>query len=647
MQMTLKTYILAGIVGLVVVGAVTAGIVIAVTGDDERTFRVGETDFEMDGRKFQYVAGSFHYFRAFRDTWKDKLTVMKSAGLNVIDTYVEWATHQPEPNIYEWEEFADLPYFLDLCQELGLYVILRPGPYICAERDNGGLPYWLFSQYPGIRVRTSDPNYLAAVSTWYEVLFAKIDPYLYGKGGNIIMVQVENEYGVFPACDKNYMSWLKNETEKYVGDSAVLFTVDIPNEHFECGITEGAFVTTDFGIDRIDEIESIWALVRRHQPTGPLVNSEFYPGWLTHWQEDNQRRDGDEVANVLRRMLQDGASVNFYMYFGGTNFGFTAGANDWGIGTYEADLTSYDYDAPMDEAGNPTMKLLKIRNVIGEFFTLPTTPVPEAKVGRAYPDIALHPVAKLFSPEGQFLIENTRVGSELQTFESLRQMSGLVLYETNLPKIWIDPTVLTINGLADRALVYQDDLLVGCLSRGNAVNKLPLNPGSGSRLKILVENQGRVNFNKLDDIKGILDNVTIQQRQGELEELRTWDISGYPLTNRASMNEFIQNVRTNTVALPNKNGVLTDGPVFFLGTLTVTADNIGDTYLDTTSWGKGVLYVNGFNLGRYWPVVGPQITLYIPESLLRVGANTIMMLEYQKAPIPTMVSFKSYSLLDG
>ncbi|XP_055710052.1 beta-galactosidase-like isoform X2 [Phlebotomus papatasi] len=613
----------------------------------KRTFRVGETDFEMDGSKFQYVAGSFHYFRAFRDTWEDKLTVMKSTGLNVIDTYVEWATHEPEPNMYEWDDFADLPYFLELTQKLGLYVILRPGPYICAERDNGGLPYWLFSQYPGIRVRTSDENYLNAVRSWYEVLFTKIDPYLYGKGGNIIMVQVENEYGVFEACDKNYMSWLKNETEKYVGDSAVLFTVDIPNERFECGITEGAFVTTDFGIDRVDEMESIWQLVRRHQPTGPLVNSEFYPGWLTHWQEDNQRRDADEVANVLRRMLQDGASVNFYMFFGGTNFGFTAGANAWGIGGYQADITSYDYDAPMDEAGNPTMKLIKIRNVIGEFFTLPTIEVPEVKVGRAYPDLALHPVAKLFSPDGQFLVQNTRIGSELETFESLRQMSGLILYEANLPKIRIDPSVLTVNGLADRAHVYQDNHFVGCLSRENAITRLPINPGTGSRIRILVENQGRINFDKLDDIKGILGNVTVQQRLGEEEELRNWDISGYPLSNRASMNEFVQRVEGKTVPLPNQNGVLTEGPVFFLGNLRLTADNIGDTYLDPSGWGKGVLYVNGFNLGRYWPVAGPQITMYVPQSILRVGDNSILLLEYQKAPMPTMVSFKSQSFLDG
>ncbi|GAB0088675.1 hypothetical protein DMENIID0001_031380 [Sergentomyia squamirostris] len=646
-QITRKTYVISAVVGLVVIAAVTTGIVIAVTGDDERTFTVGEADFQMDGRPFRYVAGSFHYFRAFRDTWEHKLTVMKAAGLNVIDTYVEWATHQPEPSIYEWEEFADLPYFLELTQKLGLYVILRPGPYICAERDNGGLPYWLFSQYPGIRVRTSDPNYLAAVAQWYEVLFAKVDPYLYGKGGNIIMVQVENEYGVFEACDKNYMAWLKNETEKYVGDSAVLFTVDIPNDRFECGITEGAFITTDFGIDQVNRMDEIWALVRKHQPTGPLVNSEFYPGWLTHWQEENQRRDGDEVANVLRRMLSDGANVNFYMFFGGTNFGFTAGANDWGIGEYQADLTSYDYDAPMDEAGNPTIKLVKIRNVIKEFFTLPPIPDPEAIVGQAYPSIALHPVAKLFSSEGEFLIQTIRTSTELMTFEDLRQMSGLVLYETTLPKIFIDPTVVTVNGLADRALVYQGNHYVGCLSRENAVNKLPLNPGTGSRLRILVENQGRINFHKLDDIKGILANVTVQQRGGVNEELRNWDISGYPLADKSFMNEFIQRVVRNTVTLPNKDGVLTDGPVFFLGTLRVTEDNIADTYLDPTGWGKGILYVNGFNLGRYWPTVGPQITLYVPKSVLRVGDNTVMLMEFQKAPIPTMISFRSQSSLDG
>lgn len=211
---------------------------------------VGDTDFLKDGEKFQYVAGSFHYFRALRDTWREKLEMMKATGLTAVDIYVEWALHNPKPGVYNWEGLADLEYFMDLTKELDLLVIFRPGPYICAERDNGGLPYWLFTKYPGIKVRTNDPNYIAEVRTWYDVLFAKITPYLYGRGGNIIMVQVENEYGVFEACDNDYMVWLRDETKKHVNEDAVLFTVDIPNERFGCGVVEGVFATTDFGAER-------------------------------------------------------------------------------------------------------------------------------------------------------------------------------------------------------------------------------------------------------------------------------------------------------------------------------------------------------------------------------------------------------------
>lgn len=277
--------------------------------------------------------------------------------------------HNPKDTIYVWEGIADIERFIKLATDEGLFIILRPGPYICAEIDNGGLPYWLATKYPDIQVRTDDPYFFYEVKIWYKALMEKIQNNFYGNGGNIIMVQVENEYGAMKICNKKYKEFLRNETEKYTLDDALLFTTDRPlDNELRCGHIEGVFATTDFGIANENEVAYNFKRLREIQPTGPLVNSEFYTGWLTHWQEPNARRSGFELATTLRTMLAEpyNANVNFYMFFGGTNFGFWAGANDWGIGKYMADITSYDYDAPLDETGDPTPKYYILSSVISE-----------------------------------------------------------------------------------------------------------------------------------------------------------------------------------------------------------------------------------------------------------------------------------------
>lgn len=477
----------------------------------------------------------------------------------------------------------------------------------------------------------------------------RLESYLYGNGGNIIMVQIENEYGVYHECDANYLIWLRDETIKHVGDKAVIFTTDIPNDRITCGKIPDVFATIDFGIDRAHEMDDLWKIQRSVQPKGPLVNSEFYPGWLTHWQEENQRRDGDLVADTLRRMLVAGASVNFYMFFGGTNFGFTAGANDWGVGLYKADLTSYDYDAPMDEAGDPTEKFRKIRAVIDELLP-PKNPIaiPEIAPKMKLSDLVLQPVEALLSESGRASLGSKPVKSARPlSFEELDQFSGLVLYETTLPRLVIDPSQLTVNGLRDRAFVYIDQMFVGTLSRENAIKTLPINAGIGSRLQILVENQGRINFNVGNDTKGIFGDVTIQLYDGVLHKLADWDITGFPLE---ELNSFLsKSTNCNKRLIVNPRGLMTEGPVLYFTEFTIDKEtkDIHDTYLDPTGWGKGVLYVNGFNLGRYWPLVGPQITVYVPKDLLKTGKNTIAMLEYQKSAAGGVVKFDDKAKLDG
>ncbi|KAJ6646250.1 Beta-galactosidase [Pseudolycoriella hygida] len=640
--------------------------IICVSPQQQRTFRVDyENDkFLLNGQDFQYVAGSFHYFRTVPEVWPARIKTMRQAGLNVLDTYVEWALHNPQDGVYDFSGIANLTRFLDVAVAEGLLVILRPGPYICAERDNGGVPYWLFTKYPNIKLRTKDTNYLKEVEIWYANLMPQLVPYMYENGGPIIMVQVENEYSSYYACDREYMNWLRDETEKYVQKKAVLFTVDIPTTpgQMRCGTADDVFATTDFGIEvGENEMDSVWDKLREIQPKGPLVNSEFYPGWLTHWHDKNQRRDGERGANVIKRMLEAGASVNIYMFFGGTNFGFTAGANGplvgGYLGEYTADITSYDYDAVMDEAGDPNefgSKYQKYQAVITQFFNITPETVTRAPK-MVLPSVRLNPKGYLISEKGKNYLgkdvdgKNKTVTSQRPlSFETLDQFSGFVLYETELPILELDPTEIVVNTLHDRALVYVNQEYVGCLSRENNISSLAVHPGLGNKLQILVENQGRINYNVTDDFKGILGSVTISQRSGVPLELLRWTMTGFPLTNYAHIGDFLKDKNTENVRI-SPNGMLTGGPVIFHAEFQVTADEIYDTYLDVSGWGKGILYINGFNLGRYWPSVGPQITMYVPGNILKRGTNDMVIIELQRLSPRNnyYVRFVNESILDG
>ncbi|XP_064554133.1 beta-galactosidase [Drosophila montana] len=649
---------------LILIIALTVGLCVGLSGDrsgvseDVPVFSIDHqaNTFILNGQPFRYVSGSFHYFRALPDAWRNRLRTMRAAGLNALDTYVEWSLHNPHDGEYNWEGIADVVKFLEIAQEEDFYIILRPGPYICAERDNGGLPHWLFTKYPDIKVRTNDPNYTAEVGKWYEQLMPRLKHLFIGNGGKIIMVQVENEYGAFNACDHDYLNWLRDETDKYVENKALMFTVDIPNERMHCGKIDNVFATTDFGIDRVYEIDNIWKLLRGVQPTGPLVNSEFYPGWLTHWQETNQRRDGQEVASALKTILSYNASVNLYMFFGGTNFGFTAGANydlDGSFG-YTADITSYDYDAVMDEAGGVTQKYELVKQVIGEVLELPDINLNPAK-RLAYGKVELTPALELLSAEGRAaLSKGTPVTSDKpKSFEELDQYSGLLLYETTLPSFDLDPTLLQVNDLRDRAHVFVDQQLVGTLSREARIYSLPLSKGWGSTLQLLVENQGRVNYDRANDTKGIFGQVTLQLHNGGALPLDNWTTTGYPLEAYTVEAWRQKQTEMNAALEPTiaQQRLLRSGPILYTGSFQVS--EVGDTYLNVAGWGKGVAYVNGFNLGRYWPLAGPQITLYVPNELLKVGQNSLVLLEYQRcnktvngAELPA-VQFDAVAQLDG
>ncbi|VVC31544.1 Glycoside hydrolase superfamily,Beta-galactosidase 1-like,Glycoside hydrolase, family [Cinara cedri] len=608
---------------------------------NERTFIIDyeKNEFLKDGQVFRYVSGSLHYFRVPQQYWKDRIQKYKAAGLNAITTYVEWSLHEPYPGIYNFEGIADLEYFLKLIKDENMYLLLRPGPYICAERDFGGFPYWLLNVTPKNSLRTNNLSYTKYVSKWFSVLMPKIQPYLYGNGGNIIMVQVENEYGSYYACDSEYKLWLRDLFRSYVQNNAVLYTTDGCGESYvHCGSIPEVYATVDFGIG--SNASECFNFTKMVQNGGPLVNSEFYPGWLSHWQEPLAVVPSNDVVNQVKIMLAMNASFNFYMFHGGTNFGFTSGANTndtkSSVG-YLAQLTSYDYNAPLDEAGDPTEKYFKIKHALKKANYLDTnyiSPIPAPK--GAYGKFNLQPLVSIFEKAAQRI--KPVVSMVPLPFEDMDINTGFVIYETSLKNIQMNhtnPIILNVTSVRDRAIIYLDQLQVGIMSRlkGNTTISLNIN-NSIQTLSILVENQGRINYGDfLEDRKGISGTVSLGD-----QVLSPWKMIAYPLNETAWFSSIT----------PSKNVQL---PAFYK-TQFMLPENYStclDTYLDTSGWTKGVAFLNEINLGRYWPIGGPQVTLYVPAAFLKPppSINTLVMLELENAPQDLAVQFIDYPILDG
>lgn len=344
-------------------------------------------------------------------------------------------------------------------------------------------------------------------------------------------------------------------------------------------------------------------------------------------------------------MLDDGASVNFYMFYGGTNFGFTAGANNGGPGKYQPDITSYDYDAPMDESGDPTEKYHKIREIVGRYLTLPNIPVPTALPKKAYGFVRLTEVCSILSSNGRKYISTGNVSAvKPLTFEALNQYSGLVLYEADLPDKRQDPSILRVNGIRDRGYVYIDDTLVGILSREHSSFQIPISASSDRRLQILVENQGRINYGEMNDSKGIVGDVLLDKKI-----INNWNMTKYPLESYEDLLKLIQATEIPIVHNVQKEGKalsLNAGATLYQGDLTIEGE-LHDTYLDTSGWSKGIIFINGENIGRYWPIVGPQVTLYVPREVLKVGANKILLIEYQRASVSSEITFTNTPNFNG
>ncbi|XP_073944056.1 ectoderm-expressed 3 isoform X2 [Choristoneura fumiferana] len=593
---------------------------------------VGDS-FMIDGQPLHILSGSLHYFRVPAVYWKDRLHKLKAAGLNSVATYVEWSFHETEERQYSFEGDRDLAAFVRLAAEEGLHVLLRPGPYICAERDLGGLPYWLLGKYPNIRLRSTDSDFMHETTVWLEKLFEQVAPLLFGNGGPIILVQVENEYGSY-GTDMAYKTQLRDIIKGHVGDNALLYTTDGTYTYMITGgAIPGTLTTIDFGAtgDALKMFEDL----RKYMPQGPLMNSEFYPGWLTHWGETLQTVSTDVVVHTLTDMMNHTINFNIYVFFGGSNFEFTAGANYNSV--YLPDITSYDYDAPLSEAGDPTPKYLAIRDAIAKFNPdVLNIDLPTASNKGAYGTIKVTPRLGLLSPQGRSDLGKRYAdvsGSKLPTFEALRQRAGYVLYET---AVGAASGLLSIKRPRDRIYVYVDGKYEGVLSRTTKIFSLPLITKANSVLSLLVENQGRINYGPyLHDFKGILSEVKYDSKVLN----GTWSITGFPL----------EKVKINTATNnETENLSIAEGPVLYESHFTIPDSQPLDTFLDPTGWGKGFIWVNGYNLGRYWPGTGPQVTLYLPGCWLLPPPtqNHLQILELEEAPTSLTLNSIDYPILD-
>ena len=602
--------------------------------------------FLKDGEPFRYISGSFHYFRVPRFYWKDRLMKMKAGGLNAVQTYIAWNIHEPVHGQYNFEGDADLVSFIELANSVGLLVILRPGPYICAEWEFGGYPPWLLMKNTSMRLRSTDnKQYLSYLESWFNVLLPKLKPLLYSNGGPIISVQVENEFGdmrYFYGCDHDYLKFLENVLREHLGDGVILFTVDSAREGlFECGTIPSLYATVDFGVGT--DPENAFAVMRKFSPKGPLVNTEFYPGMFDQWGRPHHTAPAEEVAKTLDKILSMNASVNFYVYEGGTNFGFMNGASN-GL---KLAVTSYDYNAPLTEAGDTTTKFHILRETIAKHEKIPEIPIPPnttkfayGKVQMAQLSTFLDVVPKLSAPHGP-------VNSTLPlTMEQIGQNYGFILYRTQIPLQFAQSNViLKVSSLVqDRAIVYVGKIRQATMYKSPKDQTAALIVGNVLQLDILVENMGRWN-GPLPQPKGILGNVTLNDAI-----LVNWEIYPINLDNLFSETDaFSQPLRPDTNDLVNMDNSF--APSFFYGQFPVNSSY--DTFLHLPGWSKGQAFVNGFNVGRYWPVIGPQMTLFVPANVVSLKQKTasVLLFELDEAPCEfpesCFVEFVAAPILNG
>lgn len=574
-------------------------------------FEIKSDSFYFDSKPLRILSGAIHYFRTLPPYWEDRLIKLKGAGLNTVETYVPWNLHEPREGEFNFEGLCDVERFITAAGELGLHVIVRPSPYICAEWEFGGLPAWLL-QNEGIDLRCADKTYMGKISAYYKELLPRLAKHQCTRGGPVIMMQIENEYGSY-GNDSEYLSFLEKEMRAN-GIDVPLFTSDGEQMfHLTGGTLPHIFKVINFSTaDPSDSFNSL----KEFQPNMPIMCGEFWMGWFDHWGENHHA--GEEAVAKFRSgaegLLKMGASFNLYMFHGGTTFGYMNGANTLGT-MYQPDVSSYDYDCGLDEQGNPTKKYYILRELIEKYtgklepINLPAPPETEA-----FGKVRLTQKAELFT-QLEKLSGGVKKSAAIKPMEYYGQNYGFIHYRTKVRPV--GETDVRLIDVHDRAHVFIDGKKQGIIYRNDEDESIDYNfEKPETTLDIFVENMGRVNFGALlKDRKGITEYVVVggQKQFG-------WEVYNLELDDISKID--FQPLEEETL----------QGPVFLKGEFDV--EKVADTFLRCDSLTKGQVWINGFNLGRYWTPEGPQKTLYIPAALLKEGKNELIIFEMDEVKEP-------------
>lgn len=571
------------------------------TQGKKQTFSIGERTFLLDGKPFLIKAAEMHYTRIPAEYWEHRIEMCKALGMNTICIYAFWNIHEQKEGEFDFSGQNDVAEFCRLAQKHGLYIMLRPGPYVCSEWEMGGLPWWLLKK-EDIKLRTNDPYFLERTKLFMNEIGKELADLQVTRGGNIIMVQVENEYGAY-ATDKEYIANIRDVVKSAGFTEIPLFQCDWSSTFQRNGLDDLVW-TINFGTGA--NIDAQFQKLREARPDAPLMCSEFWSGWFDHWGRKHETRDAETMVSGIKDMLDRHISFSLYMAHGGTTFGHWGGANS---PAYSAMCSSYDYDAPISEAGWATPKYYKLRKLMTQYVdsgqVIPDVPVAYPVI--EIPELTVNEVAPLFSN-----LPQPKESEDIKPMEQFDQGWGTILYRTSLPAIK-EGTVLLIDEVHDWAQVYADDKLLGRLDRRRGQNSLVLpSLAEGTRLDILIEAMGRVNFDvAIHDRKGITDKVELVTDAGR-QELKGWQVYSFPVDySFAEAKEYVA-------------GKKQDVPAYYRATFSL--DRVGDVFLDMQTWGKGMVWVNGKAMGRFWKI-GPQQTLYMPGCWLKKGKNEIIILD--------------------